>query len=48
MDRKVYCLLVGIDAYGPPVNVPLQGCLNDMRHLPEELRWTGFPAELHF
>ncbi|WUD73263.1 histidine phosphatase family protein [Streptomyces sp. NBC_00510] len=22
--------------------------LNDMRHLPEELRWTGFPAELHF
>ncbi|MFF3559871.1 histidine phosphatase family protein [Streptomyces sp. NPDC002574] len=21
---------------------------NDMRHLPEELRWTGFPAELHF
>ncbi|MCL6297432.1 histidine phosphatase family protein [Streptomyces kronopolitis] len=20
---------------------------NDMRHLPEELRWTGFPAELH-
>ncbi|MGQ4444668.1 histidine phosphatase family protein, partial [Streptomyces violaceoruber] len=20
---------------------------NDMRHLPAELRWTGFPAELH-
>ena len=20
---------------------------NDMRHLPEELRWTGFPPELH-
>ncbi|MFB7183132.1 histidine phosphatase family protein [Streptomyces sp. NPDC056257] len=21
---------------------------NDMRHLPAELRWTGFPPELHF
>ncbi|MEV3853262.1 histidine phosphatase family protein [Streptomyces sp. NPDC050095] len=21
--------------------------LNDMSHLPQELRWTGFPAELH-
>jgi len=20
---------------------------NDMRHLPAELRWTGFPPELH-
>jgi hypothetical protein len=38
MDRKVYCLLVGIDAYGPPVNVPLQGCRNDMRHLEQYLR----------
>ncbi|WKD34877.1 histidine phosphatase family protein [Streptomyces xanthophaeus] len=22
-------------------------CSNDMRHLPAELRWTGFPPELH-
>ncbi|MFE9396349.1 histidine phosphatase family protein [Streptomyces flavidovirens] len=22
-------------------------CYNDMRHLPAELRWTGFPPELH-
>ncbi|NGO74777.1 histidine phosphatase family protein [Streptomyces sp. YC504] len=22
-------------------------CYNDTRHLPEELRWTGLPAELH-
>jgi Caspase domain len=38
MDRRVFCLLVGIDAYGPPVNVPLQGCRNDMRHLEQYLR----------
>ncbi len=38
MDRKVFCLLVGIDAYGPPVNLPLQGCRNDMRHLEQYLR----------
>ena len=37
MDRKVYCLLVGIDAYGPPVDVPLQGCRTDMRHLEQYL-----------
>jgi hypothetical protein len=37
MDRKVFCLLVGIDAYGPPINVPLQGCRNDMRHLEQYL-----------
>jgi hypothetical protein len=38
MDRRVFCLLVGVDAYGPPVNVPLEGCLNDMRHLEQYLR----------
>jgi Caspase domain len=38
MDRKVFCLLVGIDAYGPPINVPLEGCCNDVRHLEEYLR----------
>ncbi|MEP7113115.1 MAG: caspase family protein [Ilumatobacteraceae bacterium] len=38
MDRRVFCLLVGIDAYGPPINVPLQGCLNDMHHLEQYLR----------
>ena len=34
----MFCLLVGIDAYGPPINVPLQGCRNDMRRLEEYLR----------
>jgi hypothetical protein len=38
MDRKVFCLLVGIDAYGPPIDAPLQGCINDMRHLEQYLR----------
>ena len=38
MDRKVFCLLVGIDAYGPPINAPLEGCINDMRHLEQYLR----------
>jgi Caspase domain len=37
MDRRVFCLLVGIDAYGPPINVPLEGCRNDMRHLEQYL-----------
>jgi hypothetical protein len=38
MDRKVFCLLVGIDAYGPPINAPLEGCGNDVRHLEQYLR----------
>jgi Caspase domain len=37
MDRRVFCLLVGVDAYGPPINVPLEGCRNDVRHLEEYL-----------
>ncbi|MEU3839367.1 histidine phosphatase family protein [Streptomyces sp. NPDC028635] len=31
-------------APGRPASVLLS---NDMRHLPDELRWTGFPLELH-
>ncbi|MGW1774192.1 histidine phosphatase family protein [Streptomyces sp. NPDC002104] len=31
-------------APGRPASVLVS---NDMRHLPAELRWTGFPAELH-
>jgi hypothetical protein len=38
VDRQVFCLLVGVDAYGPPINLPLQGCRNDMRHLEQYLR----------
>ena len=38
MASRVFCLLVGVDAYGPPINVPLQGCGNDVRHLEEYLR----------
>ena len=34
----MFCLLVGIDAYGPPIDLPLQGCRNDMRHLEHYLR----------
>jgi hypothetical protein len=35
--RRVYALLVGIDAYLPPVN-PLWGCRNDMAALEQYLR----------
>jgi hypothetical protein len=38
MDRQVFCLLVGIDAYGPPINAPLEGCGNDVRALEQYLR----------
>ena len=38
VHSTVYCLLVGIDAYGPPINAPLEGCRNDMHHLEEYLR----------
>ena len=38
VERTVFCLLVGVDAYGPPVDLPLNGCLNDMRHLEQYLR----------
>ena len=31
-------------APGRPASVLVS---NDMRHLPTELRWTGFPRELH-
>ncbi len=34
----MYCLLVGVDAYGPPVDLPLNGCVNDVRHLEQYLR----------
>lgn len=37
MAQTVYCLLVGIDAYGPPVHPPLQGCRNDARALEQFL-----------
>ncbi len=47
VDRRVFCLLVGIDAYGPPINVPLEGCLNDMHHLEQYLRGRlGEEAEI--
>ncbi|MGD9705748.1 MAG: caspase family protein [Acidimicrobiia bacterium] len=36
--KRVFCLLVAIDAYGSPVNMPLNGCLNDMRHLERYLQ----------
>ncbi|MFI6704227.1 histidine phosphatase family protein [Streptomyces sp. NPDC050509] len=30
-----------------PGRPPSVLCANDLRHLPDELRWTGFPPELH-
>ncbi|WP_030689749.1 histidine phosphatase family protein [Streptomyces globisporus] len=30
-----------------PGRAPAVLCFNDTGHLPEELRWTGFPPELH-
>ncbi|MFE9809105.1 histidine phosphatase family protein [Streptomyces sp. NPDC005227] len=30
-----------------PGRAPYLHIANDMRHLPAELRWTGFPSELH-
>ncbi|MFE2944073.1 histidine phosphatase family protein [Streptomyces sp. NPDC059255] len=31
-----------------PGRPPSVVCANDMRHLPDELRWTGFPPEYRF
>ncbi|MFD5751047.1 histidine phosphatase family protein [Streptomyces sp. NPDC127033] len=31
-----------------PDRPPSVVCANDMRHLPDELRWTGFPPEYRF
>lgn len=30
-----------------PGRLPAALVVNDVGHLPPELRWTGFPAELH-
>lgn len=37
MTRNIYALLVGIDAYAPPVP-PLQGCVNDIKAIEEYLQ----------
>ena len=49
MSRTVYALMVGIDAYRPPV-APLRGCVNDIQSLhallTERLSGSGMTFEL--
>ncbi|HPH20376.1 MAG TPA: caspase family protein, partial [Haliscomenobacter sp.] len=40
--KKLYALLVGIDAYAPPVR-PLRGCLNDMHAFRDYLKKQASP-----